>query len=132
MSHAVEIVWQAGSSNFVSSETELVQSLDDLHMQFRVGGERLVLISRTNKSFFCLALGMDGVTTVNTASDDGDPPYYLSLGDARAARSIWLALQGHVSEFPKCSLIPLAAGLAAARYWYRTGRLPIAMCWEEV
>lgn len=64
----------------------------------------------------------------------GDPPYYVSAGEAQTDDPVLTAYVGleHYTEFPRRWVVTFAAGKQAAREFLATGQRPESITWTEL
>lgn len=118
----------------VSSEAALDATLDEASAEARAAGKlNIVLLTAPNRDWLTIVVGGEE-TVVGYNYGHGDPPYYVSAGQAQADDPVLTAYLGleHHTEFPRRWVIPIAAGRQAAREFLTTGKRPESIEWTEV
>lgn len=118
--------------------TEDVASLDDveclldrIHRETFLGEAPLVTVERQlGGNSLTIGLGRD-IGILSYISEDGNPPYLVSVGELQGDEVIVFRFMGDWSEFPLRNGIPIAVARAAMRYFCRTGRLSESVQWEQ-
>jgi hypothetical protein len=109
-------------------------TLDEASAEARaVGRLNIILLSAPNGDRLSLVVGSEE-TVVSFNYGHGDPPYYVSVGDAKTAEPVMTAYVGltHHTEFPRRWVVPISNGRRATREFLTTGQRPTSLNWEEL
>ena len=117
----------------MNSEAALDATLDEAFAEAQAAGRlNIVLLTAPNRDWLSLVVG--GEETVLTFNyGHGDPPYYVSAGEAQTDDPVLTAYVGleHHTEFPRRWVVVFAAGKQAAREFLATGKRPESTTWTE-
>lgn len=96
------------------------------------GRLNIVILSAPNRDWLSLVVGSDE-TVVSFNFGHGNPPYFVSCGEAQSDEPVLTAFVGlaHHTEFSRRSVVPSAVGRQAAREFLATGERPISLKWVE-
>jgi hypothetical protein len=125
------LIWGEHHERTISSLAELDQTLDAIHAEFapaKMG--MLAELYAEDGSSLTMGLGRDQ-TVVTYAGPDGMPPYYLSEGDPLETGLVRFHISNQDSEFPRSALVSASRAREAMRTFFRTGRLPPEIKWNE-
>jgi len=79
-----------------------------------------------------LGMGLGRKTTILTYQDSLDPPYYISLGNAKAEGTFWFCYGQEESEYSLSNEVEYKKGLEAIKLFFeKTGR-PNNISWEKL
>ena len=117
----------------VNSEAALDATLDEASAEARAAGKlNIVLLTAPNRDWLSIVVGGEE-TVVGYNYGHGDPPYYVSAGQAQTDDPVMTAYVGleHHTEFPRRWVVALALGRQAAREFLVTGKRPESIAWTE-
>ena len=117
----------------VNSEAVLDATLDEASAEARAAGKlNIVLLTAPNRDWLSIVVGGEE-TVVGYNYGHGDPPYYVSAGQAQTDDPVMTAYVGleHHTEFPRRWVVAVAAGRQAAREFLATGKRPESIEWAE-
>ena len=129
MAYPVSVEWTERDSATATSESELDELLDRLTDAANREHPPLVLI---NNEAGALSIGLgESVTVLCHLPPDSDPPYHISLGDAKAQGTIDFYYFGHHSEFHRRNTIPIGLARRVVREYASEGKLSERIVWTE-
>lgn len=112
----------------IESLPELDKTLDRLIAE----SKEPTLVSVLNLKKDSLAIGVGHKETIlSFVKGDGDPPYYISLGNPNLEGIIAFNYGGQESEFPAKYLIPMEKGREAVKHFLASGKLDHTVNWVE-
>lgn len=110
---------------------ELLAHLEALVVKGPYEFRRIVTI-QAHASTLTVGIGADS-GFVQHASTSGEPPYYVTVGDAGALGHAEFQFHGvHHTEIPRRLLLPLSLTQDVVRLFLETGARPSNVSWEEV
>ena len=117
----------------VDSEALLDAMLDEASAEAHAAGKlNIILLTAPSRDWLSLVVG-DEETVVGYNYGHGDPPYYVSAGQARTDEPLMTAYVGlvHHTELSRRWVIASRAGRQAAREFLATGTRPESIEWTE-
>jgi hypothetical protein len=117
----------------VNSEAVLDAALDEASAEARAAGKlNIVLLTAPNLDWLSIVVGGEE-TVVGYNYGHGDPPYYVSAGEAQTDDPVMTAYVGlqHHTEFPRRWVVASCVGRRAAREFLATGKRPECIGWTE-
>jgi hypothetical protein len=128
----VSLRWQGGSRSedrTVVTEEELVRLLTELEATAQGHPVMACLVSNRGD---VLGVGLGLPRSVLTfTSSSGQPPYWISVGAGPKDATFAFDYFGSESEYLSGNSVSLEDAHAAAADFYRTGRRPRGISWEE-
>jgi hypothetical protein len=126
-----------GYDIYPATEEELVSGLLDMDAKFRKEGEpRLAVLffepERKDTARLSIGLGEDESTLTFDTGDLNDAGAYSKGARAGDKAEVGYAYGDGYSEFYASTLVPKQTAIAAAREFFRTGRRPATVQWEEL
>jgi hypothetical protein len=102
-------------------------------VEARAAGKlNIVLLTAPNRDWLSIVVGGEE-TVVGYNYGLGDPPYYVSAGQAQTHDPVMTAYVGleHHTELPRRWVVALVVGRQAAREFLATGKRPESIAWTE-
>ena len=118
----------------VDSSTALDVTLEQAELEARsLGMLNVVMLTALNGDQLSIVIGGQE-TVVGYIYGHGNPPYYVSSGIASVDVPVLTAYIGleHHTEYPRCWVVPMAAGRKAAHEFLIAGQRPQCIDWTEV
>ena len=123
------IYWRNKKTFEVNSVEELDARLDNLLKESNQEQPDMATLE-TEAGTLVIGLGKHSVLSYNSPEDK--PPYYVSVGDQTKQGITTFSYDGEATEMHNRNLIGLHEAREAVRDFFRSGKLPQNVKWEEV
>ena len=127
-----ELAWRF--SNKVESVKELDDALDAIAKEVSPERPQAVHITRTNGDCLTIVLGAIAGSVLSFVAKSGDPPYFVSLGDATAngVFTYYIEFDHHSEALARNVISEVEARLVAREFVCQSRGLPKKVAWTEV
>jgi len=127
----MRLEWGETNARDVESITDLDVALDTLAVEMRAEPAMVELFAADSSS---LSIGLGRPwSVISYIGPTGDPPYFHSVAVDPVTEEdpVVFLFRGQYSDFPPQSCVLTDVAREAARLFFRTGKRPTNVTWEE-